>query len=184
MTFYTPQDAMNWLQGQVANLFAARGVLQDAYGRAVLVQQKALAVGIDPMLAPKATQLVADLTTSLEDQTSLENKVRSVVPDSWLPQTMGLVPLIIGVGVIAIAGAVYLHLQQVAQHQQTLALVEKGVLTPEQAVALESSGGILGSTGLSGITDNLKYILMAGAGLYALTLFGPALSRMFGGRKA
>jgi hypothetical protein len=180
VTFYTPQDAMDWLHGKVNDLFAARGILQDLYGRALLAQQKAMGT----TNAVRATQLVADLTTSLDDQSTLEQRVKAVVPSSWLPQTMGFVPLIIGLGVIAVAGAVYLHLQRVAEHQHTLALVESGVLTPAQAIQLESSGGLLGGGGLSGLTDNLKYILLAGAGLYALTLFGPMLSRMVGGRRS
>lgn len=179
MTFYTPEQAVDYLKGKVAALFAARGVLQDMYGRAVVFRQKSM--GTEN--ATRATQLVTDLTTSIEDQTSLENRVRSVVPDSWIPQSLGLFPLIIGVGAVAIAGAVYLHLQRVAEHQQTLALVEKGVLTPAQAIELEKSGGILGSGGLSGITGNMSTVLMLAVGGYALFLFGPMLSRMVGGRK-
>lgn len=180
MTFSTPQDAMDWLKGKVTELFAARGILQDLYGRALLAQQKAM--GTEN--AVRATQLVSDLTSSLDDQSTLEDRVRAVVPTAWLPQTMGLLPLIIGVGAIAIAGAVYLHLQRVSEHQRTLALVESGVLTPAQAIALDASGGLFGTGGLSGLTDNLKVILLAGAGLYALTLFGPTLSRMLGGRRS
>ena len=177
--FYTPSQAMNYLKGQVANLFAARGTLQDAYGRALAVESKMMT----PENRMRVTQLVSDLTSSLQDQTTLEDRVRSIVPASWVPQTMGLFPLIIGAGVIAIAGAVYLHLQRLADHRQTLALVEKGVLTPAQAIQLESSGGILGGGGLSGITGNIGTILALGVGGYALFLFGPMLSRLVGGRQ-
>jgi hypothetical protein len=180
MTFYTPEQAMDFLKGKVADVFNARGQLQDMYGRAVVLRQKAM--GTEN--ATRATQLVDDLTVTLQDQTSLEDKVRAIVPASWVPQNMGIVPLFIGIGAIAIAGAVYLHLQRVAEHQQTLALVEKGVLTPAQALALEQSGGILGSGGLSGITGNIQTILLFAVGGYALFLFGPMLSRMVGGRKS
>jgi len=180
MTFYTPQQALDYLQRQVASLFAARGTLQDAYGKAIMLRQKSM--GTEN--AVRASRLVADLIVSLDDQTTLENRVRSIVPASWLPQTMGLFPLILGVGAVAIAGAVYLHLQRVAEHRQTLALVEKGVLTPAQAIELEKSGGLLGGGGLSGITGNLSTILMMAVGGYALFLFGPMLSRMVGGRKS
>lgn len=179
MTFYTPQDALDYLKAQISSLFAARGTLQDLYGRAILARQKSLGT----TNAARADQLVADLTSSIDDQTTLENRIRSVVPDSWVPQSMGLFPLIIGIGAVAIAGAVYLHLQRVAEHQQTLALVEQGVLTPAQAIQLESSSGLLGSGGLSGITGNIGTILTLGISAYALFLFGPMLSRMVGGRK-
>jgi len=179
MTFYTPTGALDYLKGKVAELFRARGVLQDAYGRALLVESKMMT----PENRMKITQLVADLTTSIQDQTSLENKVRMVVPASWAPQNLGIAPLIIGAGVIAVAGAVALHLAQVVKHRDTLALVERGILTPAQAVALEQSGSILGGGGLSGITGNIGTILMFGVGAYALFLFGPMLSRMVGGRK-
>jgi hypothetical protein len=180
LNFYTPQQAMDYLQGKVAEVFNARARLQDLYGRAVIMRQKSM--GTEN--AVRASQLVTDLTTTLQDQTELENRVRSIVPDSWVPQNMGIVPLIIGAGAIAIAGAVYLHLQRVAEHAQTLALVEKGVLTPAQALALEQSGGLLGSGGLSGITGNLSTLLMLAVGGYALFLFGPMVSRMVGGRKS
>jgi hypothetical protein len=128
------------------------------------------------------TQLLADVTRSLEDQGALEQRIRSVVPASWVTQNLGFFPIVIGVGAVAIAGAVYLHLQQVSSHQRTMALIAKGVLTPAQAIQLESSGGILGG-GLSGITGNLQTILMFAVGGYALFLFGPMLSKMVGGRK-
>ncbi len=178
MTFYTPEQALDYLKGKVAELFAARGVLQDAYGRALLVRQKAM--GTEN--AVRATQLVNDLTTALGDQTSLENKVRSIVPIAWTQQ-LGIVPLILGAGAIAVAAAVYLHLQKVAEHRETLALVEKGVLTPAQAVALQSSGSLFGGGGLSGITSNLSTLLLIGVAGYALFLFGPMLVRSFGGKK-
>lgn len=179
MTFYTPEQALDYLKGQVSALFAARGTLQDLYGRAVIARQKS--AGTANYM--KAAQLVDDITTSLDDQTSLENRIRSVVPDSWMPQTVGLWPLIIGAGAVAIAGAVYLHLQRVAEHKNTMDLVEKGVLTPAQAIELEKSSGLLGSGGLSGLTGNVSTLLMLAVGGYALFLFGPMLSRLVGGRK-
>lgn len=178
MTFYTPQDALDYLKSKVASLFAARGVLQDLYGRAIVLRQKSM--GTEN--AVRASQLVTDLISALDDQTTLENRIRSVVPDAWIPQNLGLFPLIIGVGAVAIAGAVYLHLQRVAEHQQTLDLVQKGILTPAQAIALQSSEGILGG-GLSGITGNISTILMLAVGGYALFLFGPMLSKIVGGRR-
>lgn len=178
MTFYTPEQALEFLKSKISELFAARGTLQDTYGRAVLLRQKSMGTAN----AVRASQLVTDLLTSLDDQTTLEGRIRSVVPASWVPQSLGFFPLIIGVGAVAIAGAVYLHLQQVSQHQQTLALVEKGVLTPAQAIQLESTGGLL-SGGLSGITGNLSTILMLAVGGYALFLFGPMVSKLVGGRK-
>lgn len=170
---------MTYLNGQVANLFASRGTLQDAYGRALAVESKMMT----PENRMRVTQLVADLTSSLQDQTTLENRVRSVIPASWVPQTMGFFPLIVGAGAIAIAGAVYLHIQRVAEHRETLALVEKGVLTPAQAVALQQSGGILGAGGFSGLTGNIGTILALAVGGYALFLFGPMLSQLVRGRK-
>lgn len=178
MTFFTPDSALNYLKGKVTELFAARGTLQDAYGRALLAESKMMT----PENRMKVTQLVEDLKTSIGDQTSLENKVRAVVPASWTQQ-LGIVPLILGAGAIAVAGAVALHLAQVVKHRQTLDLVEKGILTPAQAVALQSSGSFFGGGGLAGITGNIGTILMFGVGAYALFLFGPMLARSLGGRK-
>jgi hypothetical protein len=176
--FYTPTQALEYLQGKVGELFRARGILQDQYGRALLLRQKSMGTAN----AVRAVELVKDLTTSLQDQTSLENKVRAVVPASWVP-TLGIAPLVIGVGVIAVAGAVALHLSQVMKHRDTLRLVESGMITADQAIELNKSGGILGVGGLSGITGNISTIVMFGIGAYALFLFGPMLSRMVGGRK-
>ncbi|MGH9932311.1 MAG: hypothetical protein ACREA9_24175 [Pyrinomonadaceae bacterium] len=178
-TFYTTDDALAYLKSKVSDLFAARGTLQDAYGRALLAQSKSLT----PENRARVTQLVADLTAALGDQKSLEDKVRTVVPAAWVPQQLGILPLIIGAGVIAVAAAVYLHLQNVSAQRDTLALVEKGIITPAQAVALQSGGSLFGGSGLSGITSNLSTIVMVGVAGYALFLFGPMLSRLLGGRK-
>lgn len=174
--FFTPDSAMEWLRGKVGALFAARGVLQDAYGRAIVLRQKSMGTAN----ATRAVELVKDLTMALDDQTTLEQRVKAVMPSSLVPQTLGLAPLIIGAGVIGIAGAAYLHLQNVAKHRETLALVEKGVLTPAQAIQLQATGGILGGGGLSGLTENISTIAMLALGGFALYLFGPMVARTFG----
>ena len=177
MIFYTPQQALDFLKEKTSDLFRSRGVLQDAYGRAVVARSRVKT----PELIAKADQLIEDLKTSIGDQASLENKVRYVVPDSWIPQNLGLFPLIIaGVGAVGIAGAVYLHLQRVAAHRETLALIEKGVLTPAQGIALEqSSPNLLGVGGLSGMFGGLGSLAIGGAALYLLFLVAP----MFGGKR-
>lgn len=167
MTFYTPQEALNWLKGKIADLFAARATLQDQYGRAIIARSKATT----PEQISQADQLVADITTSLQDQSSLESKVKTIVPDSWIPQTVGLFPLVAGIGAIAIAGAVYLHLQRVSAHAQTLSLLERGIITPSQAIQLEQSTSLVGAGGVTEIIGNVKWILFAGIGLYGLFLF-------------
>ena len=173
--FYSPQAALDFLKSKTAELFRARGVLQDAYGRAILARSKART----PTLITKADQLIVDLKTSIGDQSSLETKIRYVVPDSWIPQTVGLFPIIIaGVGAVAVAGAVYLHLQRIAAHRDTLALIEKGVITPSQGIALEqASPNLLGVGGLSGIFGGLGSLAMGGAALYLLFLVGPMFKR-------
>lgn len=177
MTFYSPQDALSFLKAKVSELFRSRGILQEAYGRAVVARSRVKT----PELVSKADQLIQDLTVSIGDQASLESKVRYVVPDSWIPQNLGIIfPIIAGVGAVAIAGAVYLHLQRVAAHRETLALIEKGVLTPAQGIALEqSSPSLLGIGGLSGMFGGLGSLAIGGAALYLLFLVGP----MFGSRR-
>jgi len=175
MIFYTPQDALDFLKSKVSELFRSRGVLQEAYGRAVVARSRAKT----PELVSKADQLIQDLTVSIGDQASLESKVRYVVPDSWIPQNLGLFPLVIaGVGAVGIAGAVYLHLQRVSAHRETLALIEKGVLTPAQGLALsQASPNILGVGGLSGMFGGLGSLAIGGAALYLLFLVGPMFKR-------
>jgi hypothetical protein len=175
LTFYSPQDALDFLKAKTSELFRSRGLLQEAYGRAIVARSKAKT----PELVSKADQLVQDLAVSIGDQASLESKVRYVVPDSWIPQNLGLFPLVIaGVGAVAVAGAVYLHLQRVAQHRDTLALIEKGILTPAQAITLEqSSPSLLGVGGLSGMFGGLGSLAIGGAALYLLFLVGPMFKR-------
>lgn len=175
MTFYSPQDALDYLKRQVSSLFASRGILQESYGRAVVARSRAKT----PELVSKADQLIQDLTVSIGDQASLESKVRYVVPDSWMPQNLGIIfPIIAGVGAVAIAGAVYLHLQRVAAHRETLALIEKGVITPAQGIALsQASPNILGVGGLSGMFGGLGSLAIGGAALYLLFLVGPMFGR-------
>ena len=166
---------MDYLKRQVSSLFASRGILQDAYGRAIIARSKAKT----PTLVTQANQLIDDITTSLSDQQSLENKVRFLVPDSWIPQSLGVIPMLIaGVGAVAVAGAVYLHLQRVAAHRETLALIEKGILTPAQGIALEqTSPNLLGVGGISGMIGGLGSLAMGGAALYLLFLVAPMLRR-------
>lgn len=170
-TFYTADDATAYLKQKISSLFAARGILQDAYGRALVARSKSLT----PQLSVQADQLVSDLTSSLQDQATLESRIRSVVPDAWIPQTVGLIPLlIVGVGVVAIAGAVYLHLQRVAAHRDTLALIERGVLTAAQGLAIEQAAGtgdIFGAGGLSGLFGGMGSLALGAAALFGLYLF-------------
>lgn len=177
MRFYSPQDALNFLKSKVSELFRSRGILQESYGRAIVARSKART----PELIEKANKLIQDLTVSIGDQASLERKVRYVLPDSWVPQNLGFIlPIIVGVGAVAVAGAVYLHLQRIAAHRETLALIEKGVLTPDQAVALEqASPSLLGVGGLSGMFGGLGSLAIGGAALYLLFILRP----MFGGRR-
>jgi hypothetical protein len=175
--FYTPQGALDYLKAKTSELFRSRGILQEAYGRAVVARSRAKS----PTIIAKADQLLEDLKVSIGDQASLESKVRYVVPDSWIPQTIGMFPLVIaGVGGIAVAGAVYLHLQRVAAHRETLALIEKGVITPAQGVALsQASPNILGVGGLSGMFGGLGSLAIGGAALYLLFIVAP----MFRGKR-
>jgi len=177
MTFYSPQAALDFLKSKTSELFRSRQLLQEAYGRAIVARAKA----VTPELVSKANQLIDDLRISIGDQASLERKVRYVVPDSWIPQSLGLFPLVVaGVGSVAIAGAVYLHLQRVAAHRETLALIEKGVLTPAQGIALEQSApNLLGVGGLSGMFGGLGSLAIGGAALYLLFIVAP----MFGGKR-
>lgn len=175
MTFYSPQDALDYLKRQVSSLFASRGILQESYGRAVVARSKART----PELLVKAEQLVKDLTVSIGDQASLESKVRAVIPDSWIPQSLGIIfPIIAGIGAVGVAGAVYLHLQQVSAHRETLALIEKGVLTPAQGLALsQASPNILGVGGLSGMFGGLGSLAIGGAALYLLFMLNPLFGK-------
>lgn len=177
MTFYSPQDALTFLKSKVSELFRLRGILQEAYGRAIVARSRAKT----PALVTKSDQLIRDLTVSIGDQASLESKVRYVVPDSWIPQNLGIIfPIIAGVGAVAIASAVYLHLQRVAAHRETLSLIEKGVLTPAQGLALsQASPNILGIGGLSGMFGGLGSLAIGGAALYLLFMIRP----MFGGKR-
>lgn len=169
MTFYSPTEALLWLKGKIAELFAARGILQDLYGRAVIAQSKAHT----PQQKIQTTQLLADIRNSLDEQSTLERRIRMVVPESWAPPTLGILPLIAGIGAVAVAGAVYVHLRNVAQHQQTLNLIEKGLLTAEQGIRLEQTGSS------DGLFSGLQGVLIGGVALYALVLFGPMLAGAF-----
>lgn len=177
MTFYSPQSALNFLKSKVSELFRSRGILQETYGRAIVARSRVKT----PELIEKANRLIQDLTVSIGDQASLESKVRYVVPDSWVPQNLGFfLPIIVGVGAVAVAGAVYLHLQRIASHRETLALIEKGILTPAQGIALEqASPSLLGIGGLSGMFGGLGSLAIGGAALYLLFMVRP----LFSGRR-
>jgi hypothetical protein len=174
--FRTFGQAEDYLKSKINTLFAARGQIQDAYGRALLAQARATTAP----LKQKANQLVSDLTDLLNHQSMLERRVSQIVPSSWVPQQTGFIPLIIGAGAIAVAGAVYAHLQRVSQQRAVLSMVEKGILTASQATELtkaQAGGGLFGAGGLSGLTSNLSTLAMVGIGAYVLFLVVPMLSR-------
>lgn len=159
-------DPIGYVKSKIAALFGARAALQDAYGRALIAESRA----IDPMLKSEARAVTSKIMQSLQDQNKLESRVRAIAPSSWIPPGLGFIPVIIGgVTVAALATAIYVHLQNTAESMKALSLVEKGIITPAQARDIVTGGGA------SGLMSNLSTVLMAGAAVYALTLFGPML---------
>lgn len=179
--FWSSSQALDYLRSKVAPLFAARGQLQDALGRAFIARSKAHT----PETRLETNQLIQNLEASLQKQNELEVQVRKYLPSS-MTSNLGIIPLLpviaVGGGVV-MATAVYNHLQNVAAQRQALTLIEKGLLTPEQAKAITSSGGIFGMGGLSGLAGNVSTIVIVGAIAYALFLFGPTLAGKLAGKK-
>lgn len=166
MNFYSYGEAIDYLRAKVGAVIAARGQLQDAYGRAIVARSKVKT----PTQVEQVEGLIQGIQTSLGDQGRLEKVIRDVVPSTWIPEGLGffpLAPVVVGVGAIGLAGAAYLHLERLNNHKKTLELVERGLLTPQQAENIGGGGMFTGLTGL----------LTGAAVLYGLTLFGPMIAR-------
>jgi len=174
--FWSPTQALEWLKGKLSEFFNARKDLQDQYGSALLLQSRAT----HPADQAKASTLVKDLTVLLTKQTTLENKVREILPAEWV-SGLGLAPLVIPaialVSAIGVATAVYTHLQNVAAKRKELELIEKGILTPQEAIARQQAGSMFGTGGLTALTGNIQNIAIAGAVVVGLLFLMPLLRR-------
>jgi hypothetical protein len=156
---------MDFIRQKLRDFYAQKSFLLDQQQRLRVVkeaaqkQKKPLA----PILA-----LEAEVQGSLNRHGYLETALAPF--SNWLEVPTGqlgaALPLLLAGVAIPIAGLLYLHFQKVRTHQQALNMIEKGILTPEQAAALAAKP--LFELGTFGVTPLLLIALLGGG----LLLFG------------
>lgn len=135
VSFFSPSAAMDFIRQKLRDFYAQKSFLLDQQQRvraAVLRAEKA-GKSVAPILA-----LQAEIRTSLNRHGYLETALTPFA--KWLDVPTGqlgvAIPLILAGVAIPVAGLLYLHFQKVRTQQQALDMIEKGLLTPEQAAAL------------------------------------------------
>jgi hypothetical protein len=163
VNFPTVEKAIAYIKDKVADLFKLDKKLISMQEKIKKLKEIAQAKGDDKAYAALVTlesQVIESRKTQkdLEDQVS---KLTEMLPEGSTQQEMGIVGIAIGaLATIAIplAAGLYLHYKKVAAHEKTLELIEKGLLTPEEARRLEAGQGLF-----TGLSDTLKYLAIAGA---------------------
>ena len=85
--------------------------------------------------------------------------------------SLGVFPIFIVSGAVGLASALYIYLEKVKNEGKALELIEKGLMKPNEAKALLTTGG------LSDTLSNVNTLLMVGLGAYILFMFGPMLKK-------
>ena len=161
MTFFSPSAAMDFIRLKLRDFYAQKSFLLDQQQRlrAAVVRAEKAGKSVAPIL-----MLQAEVQSSLNRHGYLE---RALAPFAkWLEVPtgqvgeLGLLPLVLAGVAIPVAALLYLHFQKVRTHQQMLDMIEKGLLTPEQAAALAAKP--LFKLGDFGVTPLLLVALAGG----------------------
>ena len=159
MTFFSPSAAMDFIRQKLRDFYAQKSFLLDQQQRlrAALVRAEKAGKSVAPILA-----LQAEVQSSLNRHGYLETALAPFA--KWLDVPTGqlgvAIPLVLAGLAIPIAGLLYLHFQKVRTHQQALNLIERGLLTPEQAATLAAKP--LFELGTFGVTPLLLVAIAGG----------------------
>ena len=159
MTFFSPSAAMDFIRQKLRDFYAQKSFLLDQQQRlrAALVRAEKAGKSVAPILA-----LQAEVQSSLNRHGYLETALAPFA--KWLDVPTGqlgvAIPLVLAGLAIPIAGLLYLHFQKVRTHQQALNMIEKGLLTPEQAATLAAKP--LFELGTFGVTPLLLVAIAGG----------------------
>ena len=159
MTFFSPSAAMDFIRQKLRDFYAQKSFLLDQQQRlrAALVRAEKAGKSVAPILA-----LQAEVQSSLNRHGYLETALAPFA--KWLDVPTGqlgvAIPLVLAGLAIPIAGLLYLHFQKVRTHQQALNLIERGLLTPEQAATLAAKP--LFELGTFGVTPLLLLAVVGG----------------------
>lgn len=168
MTF-TPASAERYLKSKVSVLFQKRKEIETSLGTLYALKRH------HPDKAGELETRIQKFLGLLNEQTQLEERVRALLPSS-VTSGLGFAPLVIGAAAVALASAVYLHLQKVNQQKQELDLIARGLATPEQIVKMQEAQT---AGGLGGTLASVKDIAVIGLTIYGLVVFGPLLMGIF-----
>jgi len=161
--------ALDYLRSSANTLLNAKGILTNRLAeiqRALEVAQRAN----DQASMGKLIVLRTQTQALLNEQNSLWTKLNPF--SSWFStNTLGVFPVFIVAGAVALASAIYIFLEKVKNDGKTLELLKAGIVSPSQAQAL------IGGSALGNVLDNASSVLMWGAIAYALFMLVPMFTK-------
>ena len=169
MNFPSLQSAEDYLRGTIQDFYDQRGVLAGRL-RAIVKLKEAAIKKNDQQALGQLILMRESVMALLREQVTMEERLEpykdyfgNVVVGR--PATLGLLPLVLAVGGVAVATALYLYYEKLKNQGKALDLIAKGLLPAEQADA------ILNPSFLSGLGGSFSMVGIAIAGGLALVLF-------------
>lgn len=161
--------ALAYLKDNTSTFWNSKAILQGRLNDIAAQLTKARSAG-DQASMGKLIVLKTQTQNLLKEHDALWSKFNPF--KEWLgSNSLGVFPIWITAGAIALAGTIYTFLEKVRNDGKALDLIKAGILKPTEAAALMQSGSLASS--LSGAGN----LLMWGAVAYALFLFGPSLMK-------
>lgn len=166
MNFPSLQSAEDYLRGKLQDFFNQRRVLQDRLGAIVKLKAAAMAKNDQQALGQLIVlrQSVYDL---LDEHIQMENRLepfRSYFGvTQGLSPVLGLLPIALAVGAVAIATALYLYYEKLQNQGKALDLIARGLLPADQAEAILNPGWF---SGLGGSFASVGLLAVGGVFLF------------------
>lgn len=134
--FPSVEKAIAYIKSKVADLFKKDYELRQMNERIGKLKEIAKNKGNDKAYALLIT-LEKQVNESRDRQKKLEGKISKIV--EVLPKDVGVIPLTLAAIAIPTATLLVIHYKKINAHQKSLELIEKGLLTPQEAAALTPS---------------------------------------------
>jgi len=170
MTFPSLASAEEYLRGKLQDFYNQRGVLSGRLAAIVKLKESAFKQNNQQALG-QLELLRSGVLALLREQLDMEDRLEPFRQyfgvTIWRPTNLGVLPVVLAVGAVAVATALYLYYEKLSNQGKALDLVARGLMSTEEADAIlnpsffSGLGGSFASVGLLGIAGLL--------GLYFLT---------------
>ena len=160
---FSIDTAIAYIKSKAADLFKQDLVLQKQLATAKNMLSIAQKKG-NTQAVSKLSALIVSIEKSLQRQKDLESRVKKMASYVGL----SAFPVIIVAIAVPTAVLLVLHYRNISTQQQTLSMIEKGLLTPAEAAALKQQGILPSLAGLGISTSGLLIAGIVGIGGYIM----------------